>query len=295
MAARTGSLTASDGVALFTHAWTIANPKALVVLTHGFGEHGARYGGLGRTLTKAGYALYAYDVRGHGRSQGRRGHIPSYAALLDDLSRLVANARAEHPEAPLFLFGHSMGGNIAISYALRRSEGLSGVLVTAPLLRLGFIPPFWKVAIARIFARLVPGLTLATGLDQNNLSHDPVVVESIRADPLAHGRMSARTFVSLMDAADYALLNAPRLRVPILLLHGDDDRLTDIAGTEAFHASVEGPDKQFISFPGMYHEILNEVDAAAVHATIVEWLDRRTYPGSNTTSALPRAPKSAVT
>ena len=220
--------------------------------------------------------------------------MPGYETLLDDLSQIITAARAGHPGVPLFLFGHSMGGNIALNYALRRSEGLSGVIVTAPLLKLAFTPPLWKVAVARIFARILPGLTLPTSLDQSNLSHDPLVAEAVRADPLAHGRMSARTYASLMDAAEYALLNARNLSTPILLLHGGDDHLTDIAGTAAFYAAVDGPDKQFQAFPGMYHQILNEIDAAFVHATIVEWLDRRTQAGSSTTSAFPKAPKSAV-
>jgi acylglycerol lipase len=269
-------LKTKDGLQLFTREWDSRQAKALVVMTHGFGEHSGRYNVLGQVLAESGYPLYAYDVRGHGQSGGRRGHTPHYNALLEDLGLVIQHARRKRTHMPLFIFGHSMGGNIAINYALRRPKGLSGVITTSPMLRLAFTPPPWKTSLARMLAHVVPTFGLPANIDSNVLSHDLNIGIAYRNDELVHDRMTAKTYISLMGAGKYALKNAVSLTTPALLMHGGADALIDCRATEEFYSRMSHADKRFTRYDGHYHEILNEIDPVPALSEIVTWLDQRT-------------------
>jgi len=155
-----------DGVQFYARGWEpqASTPKGVVCLVHGHGEHVGRYDHVGEALSAAGYALLGFDQRGHGRSAGQRGHIPSYEALLDDIALLLEQAMNRYPALPLFLYGHSMGGNEVINYALRRKPALSGVIATCPWLRLAFEPPALKVALGRMMNRIFPAFAQKSGL-----------------------------------------------------------------------------------------------------------------------------------
>ena len=271
------TLKTSDDHALHTRSWPAGEPRALVVLTHGFGEHCGRYGGLAQALNAARISLFAYDLRGHGRSGGPRGFVPCYEDLLDDLERVIAAAQREHPGLPLFLFGHSMGGNIVINYALRRQApaGIRGVLVSGPWLRLASQPPGWKRVLGRLAAKLQPRMVLPAAMDPAVLSHDRQQVLAYSSDPLVHSTMTARLFAEVTAAGEWALAHAAALTLPVLLMHGGGDRLTDPRATEEFHARAGGNDKSLKIYPDQYHEILNETDPAPVLRDIVEWIQRR--------------------
>ncbi|MCX7172580.1 MAG: lysophospholipase [Proteobacteria bacterium] len=277
LASNTTPLEISAGLALHTRFWPAAEPRAMVVLTHGFGEHCGRYDGLAQALNAAGFSLFAYDLRGHGLSGGARGFVSSYEDLLDDLERVIAAARREHPGValPLFLYGHSMGGNIVLNYALRRPAGIRGVLVSGPWLRLADQPPAWKLALGRLTAMLLPKMALPAAVDPGVLSHDEQQVRAYASDPLVHGTMTARLFAEVATAGEWALAHAATLSLPVLLMHGGGDRLTDPRATEEFHGVAGGGDKSVKLYPGQFHEILNETDPAPVLRDIVEWIDRR--------------------
>jgi len=228
-------------------------------------------------LNAARISLFAYDLRGHGRSGGPRGFVPCYEDLLDDLERVIAAAQREHPGLPLFLFGHSMGGNIVINYALRRQApaGIRGVLVSGPWLRLASQPPGWKRVLGRLAAKLQPRMVLPAAMDPAVLSHDRQQVLAYSSDPLVHSTMTARLFAEVTAAGEWALAHAAALTLPVLLMHGGGDRLTDPRATEEFHARAGGNDKSLKIYPDQYHEILNETDPAPVLRDIVEWIQRR--------------------
>jgi acylglycerol lipase len=268
-------LKTEDGLHLFTREWDARQAKALVVMTHGFGEHSGRYNILGQVLAESGYTLYAYDVRGHGQSEGPRGHIPHYDALLNDLDRVMQHARRKRKHLPLFAFGHSMGGNIALNYALRRKGDINGIITTSPMLRLAFAPPAWKTSLAKLLANVYPRFNLPANIDSNALSHDRNIGMAYRKDDLVHDRMSAKAYVSLMGAGKYALDHAATLTAPTLLMHGGDDALIDCRATEEFYARMTHGDKRFTRYDGHYHELLNETDPVPVMSEIVEWLDQR--------------------
>ncbi|MFA6311733.1 MAG: lysophospholipase [Sterolibacterium sp.] len=265
------------GLALHTRLWPAAEPRAMVVLTHGFGEHCGRYGGLARELNAAGYSLFAYDLRGHGLSEGARGFVSCYEDLLDDLAQVIAAAQREQsPFAlPLFLFGHSMGGNIVLNYALRRPAGIRSILVSGPWLRLSSQPPAWKLALGKLTAALLPKMALPAAVDPGVLSHDPQQVRAYADDPLVHGTMTARLFAEVAAAGEWALAHAAGLSLPALLMHGGGDRLIDSRATEEFHRRAGGDDKRLRIYAGQYHEILNESDPGPVLQDIVEWIGRR--------------------
>jgi alpha-beta hydrolase superfamily lysophospholipase len=270
-------LTAPDGIALRTQRWTPEGaPKAAVVLTHGHGEHSGRYVHVGQALNAASYALYAYDVRGHGKSGGPRGHTPRYDALLDDLQLVWDWAKNENPGKKLFLYGHSTGGQIALNFALRRRPEAAGVLVSAPWLILAYRPPAWKVMLAKALASLLPTFTLKTGLDAAvKMAHDEAHLNSLPDLNLTHTFMSARMGFDVLAAAEDALAHAADFKYPVLILHGEADGAMNPAGSKQFYEQASSTDKTFKLYPGMFHEVHNETERAAVIRDVIEWLDRR--------------------
>ena len=280
-----------DRVKLYTQLWSPdGEARAVVTLVHGFGEHSSRYAHVAAALTQAGYALLTGDHRGHGRSQGLRGHTPTYDHLMDDIAGLVAEADRRFPGRPRFIYGHSMGGNLTLNYVLRRHPQLAGAVVTAPWLRLAFEPPKWKVAIARMMDRVVPTLLQDTGEDYAALSRDARVGQIYAADPLTHSKISARMFNGLYSAGLWALAHAAEFPLPLLLMHGGADQLTSAPASREFAARLPGCD--FTIWDGLYHEIHNEPEQDQVIATIVGWLDQHlaAAPAPATVSALVGAP-----
>ncbi len=270
-------LTASDGVTLRTQLWTPERAtKALVVLTHGHGEHSSRYGHVAAALAAGGYAVAAYDLRGHGRSGGQRGHTPSYAQLLADQHTVVAWARRTVPTAKWFLYGHSMGGQIVLAYALDHKPDAAGVVVTAPWLRLKFTPPAWKVQLGLTIGKVWPSFAMSSGLDKSQpLSHDTGHLNSMPELALSHTQITARLGADALTHGADLLTRAAEFKYPLLIMHGADDQIMDPEGTRLFYAAAGSADKILKVYPELFHEIHNEHPAqrGAVLADIGAWLD----------------------
>jgi len=194
-----------DGLSLFAQSWQPeTKSRAVICLVHGMGEHSGRYTHVADQLTQAGYSLIAFDLRGHGQSQGPRGHTPSYETLLNDINSLLNEANKNFPELPSFLYGHSLGGNLVLNYVLRCQAQLKGVIVTDPWLRLAFEPPRFKIILAQITNYIWPSFSQKNGLDTKVLSHDPEVVHVYENDPLVHDYISTRMFISIYQAGRWA-------------------------------------------------------------------------------------------
>lgn len=266
-----------DGLQLFVQGWQPeTKPQAVVCLVHGLGEHSGRYVHLATFLTQAGYAMLAFDQRGHGKSQGQRGHTPSYKALLDDIAHLMDEAAQRFPNRPYFLYGHSLGGNLVLNYGLHhRCPQLAGMIATSPWLRLAFEPPVLKVTLGRIMNRLWPTFSQANGLDPQDLSHNPEVVRGYENDPLVHDRISARLFMSVYQAGRWALEHAAEFALPLLLIQGSADRLVSIEASRNFANHVSG-DCTFKLWEGLYHEIHNEPEQQDVFSFLITWLEAHT-------------------
>ena len=264
-----------DNIDIYARAWEPEQkPKAVVCLVHGHGEHIARYEHVAAALTAAGYALIAYDQRGHGKSGGARGHTPTYDALMDDIANLLFQAATRYPGLPRFLYGHSMGGNEVINFALRRKPDLSGVIATGPWLKLAFEPPTMQVTLGRMMNRIAPGFTQNSKLDAAGLAHDQKVVDAYVQDPLVHDKVSARLFVEMYETGDWALAHAADFSLPLLLMHGSADRITSANASREF-ARNGGRNITLHIWDGSFHEIHNELNQAEVFKMMTLWMDAR--------------------
>ena len=270
----TRSLTASDGLALHVRRWEDQGspPKWTFVIAHGLGEHSGRYDRFARWFAARGARVFALDHRGHGLSQGQRGHAERLTVLLDDLDRVITEARAGAPQLPLVLVGHSWGGLLAIAYALEHPDRVDRLVVSAPALRIkARIPPHKRIA-ARILPRLLPRLALANEVDPATLSRDRSVGDAYARDPLVHDRISGRLYEETFARGGELISRASDVRMPVLVLHGEDDRLIDPQGSRAFFERTVVDGRAMRTYAGFYHEIFNEPEQERVFRDIEAWL-----------------------
>jgi acylglycerol lipase len=247
--------------------------KAAIVLIHGMGEHFGRYQHVVEFFNSIEYAVIGMDLRGHGTSQGKRGHLASYEQLMNDVDLLVNKAQELFNGLPLIMYGHSLGGNIAANYVLRRQPVLKGLIVTAPYFKLAFDPPAWKVGLSKIMAKILPAVTLPTELELAALSRDQAVVDAYKNDPLVHDKISSAFFTSVHTAAPYPIEHAAALKTKTLAMHGLADRITSYQGTIAF-AQGNPQMIELKCWEGLYHEIHNEPEKQQVFDHIKTWLER---------------------
>ncbi len=270
---RTDSFKALDGTTLFRQRWLPGQgAKAVVALVHGFGEHCGRYGNVVQALVPRGFIVAGYDLRGHGRSEGVRGAIRAWKDYREDTGFFIGQLEAEHSGLPLFLYGHSMGGLIALEYALHHPDGLHGVIASAPTLGQPGISPL-LLLLSRLLSAVWPALNMATKLDSSAISRDPAVVEAYQSDPLVHDLGTPRLGTEMMKAAEWAQSQAPNFKVPLLMLQGEQDRLVPPADTRRFfeHAGVQ--DKTYLTYPAGFHEPHNDVEHERVMADVARWLE----------------------
>lgn len=264
----------SDGLEIFAKSWEpdSGNIKGAITLVHGMGEHIERYDHVAEVLTAAGFAMLGYDHRGHGKSEGNRGHIPDYDQFLDDVALAISQTKDLYPDVPQFVYGHSMGGGLLANYLIRRQPDVKAAIITAPYFRLTTPTPSLKVSFGRLTQNLVPKLTLPTGLNSEHLSRDKEVVKKYVNDPLVHDKISAKMGISVVDAGEYAIANAGKIKVPTLVLHGSGDAITDPKAAVAF-AKNGGPEIHIKLHEGLYHELHNEPEKQAVFKDILDWLN----------------------
>jgi acylglycerol lipase len=263
-----------DQLQLYAQAWQPEQQtRAVVALVHGLGEHSGRYAHVASALTAEGYALLAFDLRGHGRSEGQRGHSPSWETLLDDIDMLLQQSASRFPGHPVFLYGHSLGGNLVLSSILSRKPQLTGAIVTGPLLRAAFQPPAWKVKLGEGLYSLWPSFALSNELDPEGLSHDPDVVSAYVHDPLVHNRISARLGIDMLRAGEWALTHAGELSLPLLLMHGASDTLCSPWASQEFARRAPPGTCTLRLWDNLYHEIHNEPDQELVFHTMIQWLN----------------------
>ncbi|HYF16899.1 MAG TPA: alpha/beta hydrolase [Ramlibacter sp.] len=271
------TFTASDGENLAVQDWPVPENvrlRGVVLLVHGLGEHAGRHERLARRLAGWGFAVRGYDHYGHGESGGVRGGLPVDSRLLDDLGEMVESARARTPTGlPLILFGHSMGGLVAASQAAAHPHTLDGLVLSSPALgaRLSAFQRF----LLRTLPRVAPDLRVGNGLQPRWLSHDPEVERAYRADPLVHDRISARLASYIVGSPAQVLAQAPRWKVPTLLLYAGQDRMVDPQGSRAFAAAAPPGVVTSRCFDDLYHEIFHEADPQPVYAALQRWLDTR--------------------
>ncbi|MGF1473611.1 MAG: alpha/beta hydrolase [Rubrobacteraceae bacterium] len=272
----TGSFAGPGNISLFEHWWRPEDgSRAAVVLVHGLKDHGGRYDHVGEWLARRGYAVYAPDLRGHGKAEGRRFFVDSFDEYVEDLGVFVQRVRAREPGKPMYVLGHSMGGEVASLFVLDRRADLQGLVLSAPALE-----PAGDVSRAMIWLSGVVSILFprapVTKIDVKALSHLPEVIQAARNDPLCGDRPApARTGYQILVSMRRIRERAREITLPILILHGTDDQVTNPRGSERLFELAGSEDKQLKLYDGLYHEILNEPEQERVLEDIVGWLDGR--------------------
>ncbi len=272
-----GNFKGHNDLDLYYQAWLPATrPRAVVVAVHGLAEHSGRYSNLVDRLLPKGYAVYMHDLRGHGRSHGRAGYVERFSFYLKDLKLFLDIVAGEQPERPIFLLGHSVGGTIVAAYAGEWTDGLSGVIFSAPALRPGKGLSPVVIFLARVLSRIAPKLGVSR-LDANGISQDRTVVDAYVSDPLVfRGKISARLGGELLSAMRQLPERTPRIDVPTLIMHGSDDVMSDPQGSQNLYGLISSTDKTLTFYDGFHHEIFNEPGRDQVLADLEAWLTAHT-------------------
>lgn len=248
--------------------------QGAIALIHGLGEHSGRYHHVASSLTTNGMAIMALDLQGHGKTTGKRGHIISYSSLLTDIHHLLTRIKEVYPQKPIFLYGHSLGGNLVLNYALTYPEALKGVIVTSPWIKLAFEPSSLQVLLAKLMNYIYPAFTQNNQIKEGTLSHNEEVEKAYRNDPLVHNQISARLFLEAYGRGLWALKKANDFTRPLLLLHGTGDQLTSWKASQLFSQGAK--DCTFQPYKGLYHELHNEREKEEVFALIINWIKKQT-------------------
>ncbi|HYN88470.1 MAG TPA: alpha/beta hydrolase [Ardenticatenaceae bacterium] len=281
-----GTIVGVGGLRLRYWHWPAAEaPRAILVVLHGIAVHARLYTELAETATERGYAVFALDHRGHGESEGERVQVGRFSDFVDDVHVLVQAARTTYPNLPVFLLGQSMGSLIALQYALRHQDELAGLIVAGVALQIGEHVSPWLKRVGRLIVAVAPSLrVVGVGPSQEPgalLSHDEEVTRRLVADPLCYqGKIKARIAYELGQAAAQARARVAELTLPLLILHGEEDRLANPEGARLLYAQAGSADKTLKLWPGFWHEPLLETGRAEVVALLLSWLDERVLMAS---------------
>lgn len=268
-----GYMAGVDGIRLHYRTWEVSRPRAALLLVHGLGGHSGRFDRFATRMALHGFASFGLDLRGHGRSDGRRGHVRRFDVYLQELERFRREVTGfTDPDCPLILLGHSLGGLIALRWVEEYGSGAAGAILCSPWLGMAALPvPRWKTLLAPVLTRLLPAVPTRTRVPADLLSHDPAVVARYQDDPLVHGLITPRLFTEVAEAMGLALQKSDRITVPLLFVIGGDDRLVRPQRTIAF-ARALGLEGSVAHFPGLYHDVLNESGHEPVEDRIRDWL-----------------------
>ncbi|HUD40543.1 MAG TPA: lysophospholipase [Dokdonella sp.] len=269
------SFAGRGGIRIFARSWRPAAPRAVVVICHGVNSHGGQYGWAAERLEAAGFAVYALDLRGRGRSDGARYYVEDIADYAEDLGTLIETARSREPGLPVFLLGHSAGGVVSCTYALDHQDRLSGLICESFAFQ---VPaPAFALAVIKGLARLAPRLPVLK-LKNADFSRDPAAVAALDADPLTRGEVQpAATVAALVRANERLRREFPRITLPVLILHGTADKATVPDGSRFFHETAGSADKTLRLYDGHAHDLLNDLGKDGVMADIVSWIETRLH------------------
>lgn len=248
-------------------------PKAVLVISHGLAEHGERYMNLVDYFVPGGYAVYSLDHRGHGLSEGVRGYVERFSDFTSDLDSFISIVRGNHPDIKVYLVGHSVGGTIAAAYAARHQDQLDGLILSAATMSVGESVPAALILLARLLSRFSPKLGLYT-IDASAISRDRSVVDAYLSDPLVYrGKIRVRLGMEIIGTMGALRKQLPGITLPVLIMHGTDDRLSEPAGSDILYEGLGATDKTYRRYDGFFHEIFNEPGREQVFADMEDWLE----------------------
>lgn len=264
----------TGGLAIFNRSWRPAGkPRGVVVIAHGFNSHSGQYIGVAERFVEAGLSVYALDHRGRGRSEGERFHVEKFSDYVDDLASFIKRVKAREPGLPVFLLGHSAGGVVSALYALDHQVELAGLISESFAFELP--APGFALAALKGLSYIAPHLRVLK-LKNEDFSRDPKVVESMNRDPLIAGEnQTARTVAELIRAGERLRVEFPRIKLPLLILHGTKDKAAKPEGSRFFDDTAGSKDKTLKLYDGAYHDLLNDVGKELVMADVVGWIQAR--------------------
>jgi len=271
-----GIFDALGGVKLFQRRWMQpegTKPKFTVLGIHGLGEHSGRYDHVGEYAVSRGGELFMFDLQGHGKSSGKWGHFDRFVEILGDTALFHQTIYEEEGKTVVFVLGHSLGGLIAARYAQENPEHIKGLILSGAALEIAQPIPGWQKSLGNFFSKYLPKFTMSNNIDPKLLSTDSSVGEKYKADPLVHRKVSARLYTELVSAMDEANSKASGMELPVLVMHGTEDALTAVHGSENFHANCGSSDKILKLYEGCYHEIFNEKTKEQVLKDTFDWID----------------------
>lgn len=268
------------GAKLFWQKWLPDNdPKAIILLVHGYAEHSGRYQYFAEHCVAKGYAVFALDHWGHGKSDGTPGYVPDFSVFGDGVDQLFAQAKQDFPDLPVMLVGHSMGGLISASYLLAGQNKFTACVLSGPAIKAAEEPSGALKAISGFLSRFFPKLGVLA-LDPNGVSRDPKVVADYLADPLVYnGKMGARLAAEMLVNMTNVQENAGQISLPMFLLHGGQDSLAGVEGSEFLDRHISSNDKRLKIYPELFHEIFNEPEKDIVLNDMTDWLDKQLAAG----------------
>jgi acylglycerol lipase len=257
---------------IFTRSWRpVGQPRGVVVIAHGFNSHSGRYAEVAKRFVAADLAVYAPDHRGRGKSEGERFHVEKFSDYVDDLATFIKHTKAREPGLPVFLLGHSAGGVISSLYALGHQSELAGLISESSAFELP--APGFALAGLKGLSYLAPHLRVLK-LKNEDFSRDPQIVESMNRDPLIAGEnQTAKTVAELIRADERLRTEFPRIKLPLLILHGTSDKAAKADGSRFFNKTAGSKDKTLKLYDGAYHDLLNDFGKETVVTDILGWIE----------------------
>jgi alpha-beta hydrolase superfamily lysophospholipase len=270
-----------QGQKFYAHEWIPDEVRGTVVLVHGLGEHVCRYKHVARELNEAGFALFGFDLPGHGHTGGPQGHIPSFQHVSEMISSMLDKAAEAYPNQPHFLYGHSLGGALVLYHMITQKPDLNGVISTSPALGTAEPTPAWKVILGKVLYKLYPAFPMENGLDVTALSHIPEVVKAYQIDPLVHSKVSVRLGLDVLQNGPWIIEHAADFPdIPLLLMAGSKDRIVSPDRVNELAKKFKNGNLTFKMWDGLYHELHNEVEQTMVIKFMVDWLLKHSEPDS---------------
>ena len=263
---------ARDGIKLHLVCHEVEKPIAMIAIVHGFGEHIGRYNHVMEALAASNISSYGIDLRGHGKSGGKKGHAPSYDLLMDDIEELLKACRVANTELPLFLYGHSMGGNLVANFVLRRPVNeIQGFILSSAWIRLAFDPPAWQQKAAKVLSGVLPGFRMDNNLNASHLSKIPEVATAYMKDPLVNSKISAGLYQMIVEAGNYALTHMSDVAIKGLIYHGTEDQITSHDASKEL--SEKSPELTWVSYENVYHEGHNDKEQDQIINDLITWIE----------------------
>jgi len=256
---------------LLVRQWDVNSPKAVLLIVHGFGEYSGRYGSMAEYFNSRGIAVVAYDLRGHGLSEGKRGLLLDWTEFREDLKAVENEAVRRYPTLPLFILGHSLGGTMSLDYILSAEHSPRGAIISAPALGKPGISPI-LLGVAKILSFVLPRLTLSAALDSDSISRDPEECRKYREDPLIHDKASMKMSSELSSVQKRIFSSAAEMQCPLLLTYGGQDQIAPLDPIESFLTSAGSEDKELKIFEGAYHELHNDIIRMDVYKLYAGWI-----------------------